>query len=154
LLRYIFLLLLFFREKWFNSFPEVDIFTLYLEFHVYVVFYNNQDTVYDPTTHPSILEIKNHVDVEKKFEFQHITSDKIEKIIDKINIKKASGFDNIPAKVIKQNFSETSHVSFIILLSSHRIIFRSPELHLLEKNGLTVFQKLTFLAPPVQRSRK
>jgi hypothetical protein len=44
------------------------------------------------------LEIKNHVDVEKNFEFQHITSDKIEKIIDKINIKKASGFDNIPAK--------------------------------------------------------
>ena len=58
--------------------------------------------VYDPTTHPSIVEIKNHVDVEKNFEFQHITSDKIEKIIDKINIKKASGFDNIPAKVIKQ----------------------------------------------------
>jgi 3-dehydroquinate dehydratase len=87
------------------------------------------------------LEIKNHVDVEKNFEFQHITSDKIEKIIDKINIKKVL------------NFSETSHVSFIILLSSHRIIFRSPELHLLEKNGLTVFQKLTFLAPPVQRSR-
>ena len=42
------------------------------------------------------------MDVEKNFEFQHITSDKIEKIIDKINIKKASGFDNIPAKVIKQ----------------------------------------------------
>ena len=38
-----------------------------------------EDTVYDPTTHPSILEIKNHVDVEKNFEFQHITSDKIEK---------------------------------------------------------------------------
>ena len=45
------------------------------------------------------MEIKNHVDVEKNFEFQHITSDKIEKIIDKINIKKASGFDNIPAKL-------------------------------------------------------
>ena len=59
-------------------------------------------TLYDPTTHPSILEIKNHVEVEKNFEFQHITSDKIEIIIDKINIKKASGFDNIPAKVIKQ----------------------------------------------------
>ena len=48
-----------------------------------------EDTVYDPTTHHSILEIKNQVDVEKKFEFQHITSDKIEKIIDKINIKKS-----------------------------------------------------------------
>jgi hypothetical protein len=30
------------------------------------------------------------VDVEKNFEFQHITSDKIEKIIDKLNIKEAS----------------------------------------------------------------
>jgi hypothetical protein len=29
------------------------------------------------------------VDVEKNVEFQHITSDKIEKIIDKINIKKS-----------------------------------------------------------------
>jgi hypothetical protein len=100
---------------------------------------------------------EHSVDVEKNFEFQHITSDKIEKIIDKINIKKTSEFDNIPAKVIKQckpiisnqltslinlsiytmsspilsatvekkvlNFSETSHVSFIISLSSHRIIF-------------------------------
>jgi hypothetical protein len=47
-----------------------------------------QDIVYDPATHPSIAEIKNHVDVEKNFEFQHIPSDKIEKIIDKINIKK------------------------------------------------------------------
>jgi hypothetical protein len=50
----------------------------------------------------NFIEIKNHVDVEKNVEFQPITSDKIEKIIDKINIKKASGFDNIPAKVIKQ----------------------------------------------------
>jgi hypothetical protein len=48
------------------------------------------------------VKIKNPVDVEKNVEFQHITSDKIEQIIDKINIKKASLFDNIPAKVIKQ----------------------------------------------------
>jgi hypothetical protein len=34
------------------------------------------------------VEIKNHVDMEKNVEFQHITSDKIEKIIDKTNIKK------------------------------------------------------------------
>jgi hypothetical protein len=48
-----------------------------------------EDIVYDPATHPSILEIKYQVDVEKNFEFQHITSDKIEKITDKINIKKS-----------------------------------------------------------------
>ena len=58
-----------------------------------------EDTVYDPTTHPSILEIKNHVDVEKNFEFQHITSDKIEKIIDKINIKKPLGLITFQPKL-------------------------------------------------------
>jgi hypothetical protein len=48
-----------------------------------------EDIVYEPTTHPSILEIKNHVDVEKIFEFQHITSDKIENCLDKIKMKKS-----------------------------------------------------------------
>ena len=58
-----------------------------------------EDIVYDPTTHPSILEIKNHVDVGKNFEFQHITSDKIEKIIDKINIKKSLGLITFQPKL-------------------------------------------------------
>jgi hypothetical protein len=49
-----------------------------------------EDIVYDPATHPTIVEIKNHVDVEKNVEFQHITTDKIENFLDKINIKKAS----------------------------------------------------------------
>jgi hypothetical protein len=42
----------------------------------------------------------------------------------------------------------------MILLFSQRIIFRSPELHILEKKGLTVVQKLQVLAPPEQNSKK
>jgi hypothetical protein len=42
---------------------------------------------------------KNHVDVEKNFEFQHITSDKIEKNIDKINIKKPLGLITFQPKI-------------------------------------------------------
>jgi hypothetical protein len=38
----------------------------------------------------------------------------------------------------------------MILLFSQRIIFCSPELHFLEKKGLTVVQKLQVLAPPEQ----
>ena len=42
----------------------------------------------------------------------------------------------------KLKFSETSFASFyMILLFSQRIIFCSPELHFLEKKGLTVVQK-------------
>ena len=55
-----------------------------------------EDVVYDLATDPRIVEIKNHVDVEKNVEFQQFLI-KLKIIIDKINIKKASWFDNIPA---------------------------------------------------------
>ena len=58
--------------------------------------------VYDPSTHPSIVEIKNHVDIDNDFDFQNITAERIEKNINTINIKKATGADNIPAKVVRQ----------------------------------------------------
>jgi hypothetical protein len=42
----------------------------------------------------------------------------------------------------------------MILLFPQRIIFCSPELHILEKKGLTVVQKLQVLAPPEQNSKQ
>ena len=42
--------------------------------------------------------------------------------------------------------------NFIVFTQNYILIPRVT--FYLEKNGLTVFQKLTFLAPPVQRSRK
>ena len=43
-------------------------------------------------------ETKNH----NNFDFQNITAERVEKIINTINIKKATGADNIPAKVVRQ----------------------------------------------------
>ena len=54
-----------------------------------------ENVVYDPSTHPSIVEIKNHVDIDNNFNFQNITAERVEKIINTINIKKATGADNI-----------------------------------------------------------
>jgi hypothetical protein len=31
-----------------------------------------QNVIYDPSTHPSIVEIKNRVDIDKNFDFFHI----------------------------------------------------------------------------------
>jgi hypothetical protein len=52
--------------------------------------------IYDLSTHPSIVEIKNRVDIDNNFDFQNITAERVEKIINTINIKKATGADNIP----------------------------------------------------------
>jgi hypothetical protein len=43
-----------------------------------------QNVVYDP----SIVEIKNHVDIDNNFDFQNITAERVEKIINTIKIKK------------------------------------------------------------------
>jgi hypothetical protein len=48
------------------------------------------NVVYDPSTHPSIVEIKNHVDIDNNFDFQNITAERVEKIINTINIKKSN----------------------------------------------------------------
>ena len=60
---------------------------------------------YDQSTHSSILEIRKHSNPDISFEFQKTTTEKIEKIVNKINIKKATGCDGIPAKIVKHSRS-------------------------------------------------
>jgi hypothetical protein len=36
-----------------------------------------QNVVYDPSTHPSIVEIKNRVDIDNNFDFQNITAERV-----------------------------------------------------------------------------
>ena len=60
-----------------------------------------KDTVYEPSDHPSLIEIRKQNDCTNKFVFEKVTTDKVEKIINNINIKKATGADGIPAKIIK-----------------------------------------------------
>jgi hypothetical protein len=48
--------------------------------------------VYDPSNHPSITAIleNNSIELNGKFEFQKVTSEKVDKIINKINVKKSN----------------------------------------------------------------
>jgi hypothetical protein len=44
-----------------------------------------KDTVYDPSDHPSLIEIMKQNDCTNKFVFEKVTTDKVEKIINNIN---------------------------------------------------------------------
>ena len=80
--------------------------------------------VYDPSTHPDIVEIKNHVDNDNNFDFQNITAERVEKIINTINIKKPTGADNIPAKVVRQcKVTVAQQLSSLINLSMNTGVF-------------------------------
>ena len=81
-----------------------------------------QNVVYDPSTHPSIMEIKNHVDID--FDFQNITAERVDKIINTIYIKKVTGADNIPAKVVRQcKVTVAQQLSSLINLSINTDVF-------------------------------
>ena len=54
-------------------------------------------------SHPSILKIKENVKIENKFEFLEMTSEEMEKEIKKLDPKKASMKDDIPAKPLIAN---------------------------------------------------
>ena len=70
------------------------------------------------------MEIKNHVDIDKNFDFQNITAERVEKIINTINIKKATGADTIPAKVVRQcKVTVAQQLSSLINLSINTGVF-------------------------------
>ena len=54
-------------------------------------------------THPSISEIKENKKEEKAFNFYyiHIDENKVSKLIDKLQIKKATGVDKLSSKIIR-----------------------------------------------------
>ena len=64
----------------------------------------NTSKDYNPdfSDHPSIQKIKENTQVETEiFSFTPVSSDTVEKVISNLNIKKATGVDNISAKIIK-----------------------------------------------------
>ena len=86
----------------------------------------HKDVNYDPLQHPSIVEIKREMEIEseKSFVFQKVTEQNVEKIVNNINIKKATGVDGIPAKVVK-NCKEAiiPNLTLLINLSVENCIF-------------------------------
>ena len=53
--------------------------------------------------HPSILTIKEKVNIVKTFSFKPINLDDMELVINRLNQMKANTFNDIPAKIIKEN---------------------------------------------------
>ena len=53
--------------------------------------------------HPSIIKIKEKVEINETFSFSRCSVDNIEREIDKLNINKPTTFNNIPAKILVEN---------------------------------------------------
>ena len=60
-----------------------------------------KDVIFDGNSHPSILKIKNNTQHNTLFDFKPTDVDNIDKLVSKINIKKATGVDQISSKLLR-----------------------------------------------------
>ena len=63
--------------------------------------------------HPSILLIKSKVSVDNMFSFAPITIDVMEREIKRLNTHKPTTFNNIPAKLLVNNFDIYAHQLYV-----------------------------------------
>jgi hypothetical protein len=60
-----------------------------------------KDVIFYGNSHPSILKIKNNTQNNTLFDFKPTDVDTINKLVSKINIKKATGVDQISSKLLR-----------------------------------------------------
>ena len=56
---------------------------------------------FDEENHPSVCKIKENMNPELSFNFSETEEHKVGKIIDKLQVKKATGVDKISCKILK-----------------------------------------------------
>ena len=69
--------------------------------------------------HPSIMRIKSHISNENSFSFDYTCEDEVAKVISKLDIKKAIGYDGIPVKILKISVSLLTPI--VTLMINHCI---------------------------------
>ena len=60
-----------------------------------------KDVIFDGISHPSILKIKNNTQHNTLFDFKPTDVDTVNKLVNKINIKNATGVDRISSKLLR-----------------------------------------------------
>ncbi len=76
--------------------------------------------------HDSIKQIKEHVNDNKEFSFTMITVDQVHKELKNINIKKSTGYDGIPPKLIQLGAKEISPILTHVLNQSISVMNTFP----------------------------
>jgi hypothetical protein len=78
--------------------------TSFLTFNTFFVNVANdivKDVIFDGNSHPNILKIKNNTQHNTLFDFKPTDVDTVNKLVNKMNIKKATGVDQISSKLLR-----------------------------------------------------
>jgi orotidine-5'-phosphate decarboxylase len=84
-----------------------------------------KDVIFDGNSHPSILKIKNNTQHNTLFDFKPTDVDTINKLVNKINIKKATGVDQISSKLLRAGAPVLNkHITYMPTLPIYAVVYR------------------------------
>ena len=89
------------KSVWLRNICFSKLATTFNTFFVNVANDIGKDVIFDGNSHPSILKIKNNTQHNTLFDFKPTDVDTINKLVSKINIKKATGVDQISSKLLR-----------------------------------------------------
>ena len=82
---------------------QTEVSEIFNDFFVNVAKNIGNDAVQIDSSHPSITKIEENISSSVKFDFKPVNEEFINKQIDKLGTKKATGHDRIPSKIVKNN---------------------------------------------------
>ena len=102
-----------------------EICDIFNEFYVNVANDIGKDITFDEHNHSSLDAIHNNVTLpDSNFEFKHVNVGTINKIVNKIGSKKATGADTIPAKLLKAGSPAVNpHICELVNQSISTVVF-------------------------------
>ena len=85
------------------------------------------------SSHPSVLKIQGNRNPEHSFSFQLVDTQQVSLALKKVNPRKATGYDNLPGKIIRIAYSELSYplthlINMSISLKSFPCTMKSAEI--------------------------
>ena len=94
--------------KKFSTFFEEAVSNLDIQENSYLIDSTNFEDPVDQAidkfkAHPSILKINEMISINKSFNFRKVCLNEVEEQIQKLNVRKANTFKNIPPKLLKDN---------------------------------------------------
>ena len=80
---------------------QKEVSEIFNEFFVNVADEIGKGVPFDSTTHPSICKIRENIKEDKSLSFSIVTESKVSKLIDKLQLRKATGADKLSCKILK-----------------------------------------------------
>ena len=107
------------------------------------------DAINKHSSHPSVLKIQENRDPENSFSFHLVETQQVSLALKGINSRKATGYDNLPGKIIRIGSSELSYPITYLINRSISLKYFPCTMKYAEISKLVLYLKRMIIYPGI-----